>query len=90
VSVQSGEKLIFSRFLFSQVRVDQDIQETEANAHILCRQMALEKERMRAQQVASLPPPVKTDLKELLGRAKAAYVQVGCRLFCSEPFKRGI
>ena len=59
-----------------QLHEDKLIQEAEATKVTQARNLALAKEKLRAQQVASLPPPVKPDLKQLLNKAKAAYVQV--------------
>jgi hypothetical protein len=56
---------------------DKLIQEAESTKVIQARNLALAKEKMRAKQVASLPPPVRPDLKELLNKAKAVQVQVG-------------
>ena len=66
----------FILLIFFQLHEDKLIQAAETTKVTQARNLALAKEKLRAQQVASLPPPVKPDLKQLLNKAKAAYVQV--------------
>lgn len=47
---------------------------------IQARQLALAKEKIRSQQIASLPPPIDSGLNDLLNKAKASFVQVVWRV----------
>ena len=63
--------------LTSQMNEEKRIEEAEAFKTLQMRNLAVAKEKIRAQEIARLPPPVSCDLKDVLSRAKAAYVQVG-------------
>ncbi|XP_067944107.1 centrosomal protein of 295 kDa-like [Watersipora subatra] len=78
ITVQLSNQRANERYAVAITKLHEDkrVEVVESEAVIQARELAMAKERLRAREVASMPPPLRSDLRAVLSKAKGACVQL--------------